>query len=464
MLTYALDRRGELPLYEFLCRRIREDIREGRLRAGEKMPSKRGLAEHLGVSVATVENAYAQLLLEGYLRAEERRGYFVESLPVTEIRKAVPPAALQAEEAEPEWFADIRTNRVPGEQFPFSVWAKLMREVLTERDAALLRPMPGGGTLALRRAIAAYLGRFRGIAAEPEQLVVGAGTEYLYGLLVQLLGRDKVFAVEDPGYRRIAQVYEANGAAVVGAELDGQGLSVRALREKGADAAHLSPAHHFPTGLVMPVSRRRELLQWASEEPERYLIEDDYDSEFRFTGRPVPSLQSIDEGGKVITINTFSKSLTPAIRISYMVLPKRLSEAFSRKLGFYSCTVPSFEQLTLAKFLDGGYFESHLARTRHFYRRRRDALQEAVRKSPLGDRAEMREADAGLHFLLKVQTEASDQELVKRAEQRGVAISCLSEYYMDPRRAEPHCLVMNYTGMERERMEEAVQRLWDCLG
>ncbi|MFR5900830.1 MAG: GntR family transcriptional regulator, partial [Neglectibacter timonensis] len=167
MLTYALDRRGELPLYEFLCRRIREDIREGRLRAGEKMPSKRGLAEHLGVSVATVENAYAQLLLEGYLRAEERRGYFVESLPVTEIRKAVPPAALQAEEAEPEWFADFRTNRVPGEQFPFSVWAKLMREVLTERDAALLRPMPGGGTLALRRAIAAYLGRFRGIAAEP---------------------------------------------------------------------------------------------------------------------------------------------------------------------------------------------------------------------------------------------------------------------------------------------------------
>jgi len=460
MLTYSLERRGDLPVYEFLYRSIRNDILSGKLKAGEKLPPKRGLAEHLGVSVMTVENAYSQLLLEGYLRSEQRRGYFVCAL-----EGAAPiPAKTQAVQIPPppeekEWFADLKTNHTPPEQFPFSVWAKLMREVLTERDPALLGPMPGRGVPVLREAIAAYLDRFRGMSVSPEQVVVGAGTEYLYGLLVQLLGREKRFAVEDPGYSRIFQVYRANGALCCTVPLDGMGLSVRALREQGAQVAHLSPSHHFPTGIVTPASRRRELLSWAEEGEDRYIIEDDYDSEFRFSGRPVPTVQSIDRAGKVLYVNTFSKTLTPAIRISYLVLPPTLSVQFSERLGFYSCTVPSFEQVALAKFIAGGYFESHLARTRHFYRRQRDAMAQAIRESPLGSRCRIREADAGLHFLLETDSSYSDRELVRRAADRGIHISCLSEYYSCPEKANSGCFVVNYSGVSRDKMAEAARRL-----
>ncbi len=461
MLTYELDRRGSLPVYEFLYRAIRDDVLTGRLAAGEKLPSKRGLAEHLGVSVMTVENAYAQLLLEGYLRSEERRGYFVCALEGGPLAAASAPApAVPApENRAPEWFADLKTNRTLPSQFPFSLWAKLMRQVLSERDPALLAPMPGRGAPALREAVAAYLQRFRGMAVSSEQVVVGAGTEFLYGLLVQLLGREKRFAVEDPGYPRAAQIYRANGAVCVPVPLDGRGLSLADLRSSGADVAHVSPSHHFPTGMVSPASRRRELLAWAEEGPDRYIVEDDYDSEFRFSGRPVPTMQSVDRAGRVIYLNTFSKALTPAIRISYLVLPAGLSARFSQKLGFYSCTVPSFEQAALAKFIAGGHFESHLARTRHFYRRQRDAMIAAIRGSALNGRCRIREADAGLHFLLEVDSPYSDRELARRAADRGLNVSCLSQYYSDPEQARPGCLVVNFSGVLRERMEEAARRL-----
>ncbi len=464
MLTYELDRRGSLPAYEFLYRGIRDDILSGKLKAGEKLPPKRGLAEHLGVSVTTVENAYAQLLLEGYLRAEERRGYFVCALEGGPVLPQPPVLRTPApEEPEPVWFADLKTNQTPPEQFPFSVWAKLMRETLAERDPALLAPMPGRGLPVLREAIAAYLGRFRGMSVAPSQIVVGAGAEFLYGLVVQLLGRETRFVVEDPGYPRVQQVYRANGAVCAAAPLDESGLSVRTLREQGAQAAHLSPAHHFPTGIVMPISRRRELLAWAEEEPGRYLIEDDYDSEFRFAGKPIPTLQSADRSGRVLYLNTFSKTLTPTIRIGYLVLPEALSVRFSEKLGFYSCTVSSLEQAALAKFISGGAFESHLARTRNFYRRQRDAMLEAIRKSPLGACSQIREADAGLHFLLKTGSRFSDEELVRRAGERGVNISCLSQYYSAPSQGDSGCFVVNYSSVERDRMEETVRRLTEAV-
>ncbi len=467
MLTYDLERRGALPVYEFLYRSIREDILRGKLAAGERLPTKRGLAEHLGISVVTVENAYAQLLLEGYIRAEQRRGYFVCALeggPRAEAELPPQPASFpEPEESRREWFADLKTNHTLRDQFPFSLWAKLMREVLTERDPALLGPMPGRGLPALRQAIAAYLDRFRGVKVFPSQIVVGAGTEFLYGLLTQLLGRDKRFAVENPGYPRIYQVYRANGADCAAVPLDAWGLSVTALREQKAQVAHLSPAHHFPTGIVTPASRRGELLAWAQEEPDRYIIEDDYDSEFRFAGRPVPTLQSSDRTGRVIYVNTFSKTLTPAIRISYMVLPPALSALFSEKLGFVSCTVSSFEQMTLSKFISGGHFESHLARTRHFYRRQRDAMIGAIRESPLSGRCRVREADAGLHFLLETDSPYSDEELVRRAADRGVNVSCLSQYYDCPPRESTGCLVVNYSGVSGDRMAEAVRRLAEAV-
>lgn len=218
----------------------------------------------------------------------------------------------------------------------------------------LLAAVPNTGALALRQAIADYLYEFRSMTVSPEQILVGAGTDFLYNLLIQLLGREKLYAVEDPGYRKILQVYEAAGARCLPVPMDGDGLRVDCLAD--AQIVHLSPSHHFPTGTVMPIVRRQALLEWAQAAPGRYLIEDDYDSEFRLTGRPIPTLQSIDRSGRVIYLNSFTKSIAPSIRISYLVLPLELMESFRQYLGFYACTVPSFEQYTLSRFLRGGLF------------------------------------------------------------------------------------------------------------
>ena len=259
MLTYALTKTGGVSLYEQLYRRVKDDILTGRLATGEKLPSKRALAAHLEVSVITVKNAYEQLMAEGYIYGMEKKGYYVS--PVQ--RPLTAPAHRQeaAPPAEHVWEMDLVTNSIAAEDFPFTVWARLMRQTILEQGTGLLRPMPPQGAPELRRAIAAYLRQFRGMTVDEEQIIIGAGTEQLYNMLVQLLGRDKRYAVEDPGYGKIARIYRSNQAEVVSVPLDGAGLSVSALDEAGADVVHISPSHHYPTGIVMPIARRQELLR-----------------------------------------------------------------------------------------------------------------------------------------------------------------------------------------------------------
>ena len=226
---------------------------------------------------------------------------------------------------------------------------------------------------------------------------------------------------------------------------------------------HISPSHHFPTGIVTPVSRRYELLAWAAESPERYIIEDDYDSEFRFSGRPIPSLQSIDNLDKVIYINTFSKSLTSTIRISYMVLPKELMELYRRELSFYSCTVSNFEQYTLASFINQGYFEKHINRMRNYYRAQRDRVMTAIKNHPLYGKVDIKEEDSGLHFLMSVETDLRDEELTENAKAKGVKLTCLSHYYNNKATASQHTLLINYSGITKDKVDEAVEKLFECI-
>ena len=303
MLTYSMEDRGGLPLYEYLYQRIRADILEGVLATGERLPSKRALAEHLRVSVITVENAYQQLEAEGYVHTLPKRGFFVS--PVDRVPAAAVPAAIAPEPAAPVWRLDLSRNQADTSRFPVATWARLTRQVLSE--GIFLAPVPHQGLLALRQAIADDLRDFKGMAVLPEQIVIGAGAEYLYLLLAQLLAPDgnAVFAVEDPGYPKIRQVYGKCGVRCRPVPLDRKGMDLEALTASGAAVAHISPAHHYPTGLVTPIGRRQALLRWA-EDRGGYIIEDDYDSEFRFTGRPIPTLQSIDSGGRVIYMNTFS--------------------------------------------------------------------------------------------------------------------------------------------------------------
>lgn len=460
MLTYPMEERGSLPLYEYLCRCIRSDILGGVLPAGTRLPSKRALAEHLHVSVITVESAYSQLEAEGYLQAQPKRGFFVAA--VEQIPPVLRETAPLPEQSPPRWRLDLSRNQVDTARFPVSTWARLTRQVLSEEPEALLSPVPHQGLAALRQAIAADLRDFRGMAVSPEQIVIGAGAEYLYLLLAQLLGRDTVFALEDPGYPKIRQVYDACGAACVPIPLDGQGIGLEALAASGASALHISPNHQYPTGLVTPIARRQALLRWA-DDTGGTVIEDDYDSEFRFTGRPIPTLQSIDSRGRVIYLNTFSQTISPSMRLGFLVLPPRLLEQYRRELGFYACTVPALEQHVLARFISGGHYERHLSRMRKEYRDRRAQVVEAFRSSALAPRVTFSEERAGLHFLLRLDTRRPDRELGQLAARDGVRLSFLTEYAAMPDPGFAHTLVINYAGLSPRRLPEAVRLLSEVL-
>ena len=450
MLTYELKKSPGVPLYEALYRCIRQDILDGTLRPGQKLPSKRALAQNLEVSKITVEGAYQQLLAEGYISAREKVGYFVEK--VERLSPPDLPKSHPAPQAETPPLLDLTGGGTEG--FPFSVWSRLQREVMLDHGEKLLLPMPNRGIPELRQAISEHLAAFRGMRVDPENILIGAGTDFLYNLLIQLLGRELVYAVEDPGYHKIRRIYAAGGVKCVSAPLDHRGVIPQAL--ENAQVLHLSPSHHFPTGLVTPVSRRSELLNWAKT-GENWIIEDDYDSEFRFDAHPVPAMQSLDAAGRVIYMNTFSRSLAPSIRISYMVLPEALMAQFQRKLGFYSCTVPSFEQYTLARFLSEGHFEKHINRMRKYYKNRRNHVISQLQSCRFADNLTILEQDAGLHFLLKVKTGLTDRELTAALADAGIRVRALSEYYHE-QVGDLHCLVVNYAGIREDALEQALAK------
>lgn len=461
MLTYSFENRGSDSLYEYLYKQIKSDILSFRLAPDERLPSKRALAKHLDISTVTVENAYAQLQAEGYIYSVPKSGFFVARLsgsnvPLPQYRV---PIEVQSESA---FFADFVGNHATENCFPFAVWTKLMRETMSDSPEKLMVRSPSAGVAELREAIAEHLYRFRGMGVSPEQIVIGAGTEYLYGLIIQLLGRDRIYAVEDPGYRKISRIYTANGVSCIHLPMDTQGVDPKALSSSEAGVLHISPSHHFPTGIVTPISRRYELLSWACSAPDRYIIEDDYDSEFRLLGKPIPSLRSIDMMGKVIYINTFSKSLSSTIRISYMVLPPELMESYRQHLSFYSCTVSNFEQYILAAFIRRGYLEKHINRMRKHYREKRDALIKCIKSQPAYPKTAIREENSGLHFLLEVNTPLTDSELVAKAYSNGLRVACLSEYFSRPG-GDSKTLLINYSGLDDSSIPEAVSRLFDSL-
>ena len=530
MLTYDLRSRGTSSLYEFLYQSIREDIARGRIPCGTKLPSKRNLAQHLDIGVATVTAAYDQLITEGFVRTEQRRGYFVEDVsefrckPVTpqvkdlngegeksidseiDTRNATaegvaadagrrvdgdretgknPSDAVQVdaptaetpqaiEQArDPEYFVDLKANRTSVSLFPATVWGRYMREALSLPSDNLLRSIPFNGLPELRRAIASYLRRTRGMDVSPDCIIIGAGSEYLYGRLLQMLGPTTTFAMENPGYRKFAAISKAFGNPWRPVPIDESGLLVDELEESGADVVHVSPANHFPTGIVMPIKRRLELFEWANRARKRYIIEDDYDSEFRYSGRLIMPLFADDASDKVIYLNAFSKTMVPSLRISYMVLPPKLLARYVDTMSFYSCTVSSFEQYALARFIDEGHLERHINRTRNFYRRQREAVLREIAQSPLAEISHVEERNAGTHFLLYVRTSLTHDQVRQRGAEQGLNISLFNDYLLrdgdglserTTKRFEQYsngetALVLNYAGIEPERLSETVRRL-----
>lgn len=457
MQTYTLDRSGASPLYEQLYRALKADILSGALPGGSRLPSGRALAEHLGLSRVTVETAYAQLLAEGYLTSRPRAGYFVEQLTPQEL----PPRTPEPEAQPPEpKTAQSRSAQL----FPFSVWARLMRGVLLDRRQELLRPAPDAGLPALRQAVAAELYRQRGVHVSPEQVYIGAGAEYFYNLLIQFFGHGRVYALENPGHRKIARVYQANQVAVRPIGMDADGVIPELLEQSGAEVLHISPSHHYPTGTVTPITRRQALMRWLTAQPGRYLIEDDYDSEFRFSGLPIPTIQSMDRSGRVIYMNTFSRTISPSLRISYMILPRTLLPQWQAAMGFYSCTVPSFEQMTLTRFLAEGYFEKHLSRMKKHYRAVRAQLFSVLHTPQAVRQCAVHDTDAGLHLVLELKNAPEPEALRALLRQSGLPDALLSDFFLDaPSPQAQKSIVLGYADAEPAQLEAALTALFTRL-
>lgn len=384
-MRYGIDRKRKKAAYLQLYDQMRDEIVNGIYGCGMKIPSKRTLAEETGMSVITVEHAYALLCDEGYIEPRERSGYFVcyrreDSFPVGgEDGKAssgrVPLTSLARISDEPGSgeLAKLYSEIPEEERFPFSVFAKTMRRVLANDAEEIMKRSPNNGVPRLRGAIASYLARSRGIVVRPDQIIVGAGSEYLYGLIVQMLGRDRVYALEDPSYNKIRRVYEANGASCEMLKLGRSGIHSSELAGSHADVLHVTPFNSYPSGVTASASKRAEYIRWAKERGAR-IIEDDYDSEFSELTKAEDTLFSLEPRGTVIYINTFSRTIASSMRMGYMVLPVDLAGGLWKKIEFYSCAVPTFEQYVLADLLNSGGFERHINRVRRLRRKNRDGV------------------------------------------------------------------------------------------
>jgi len=463
MITYSFEN-VDGPIYEYIYKSIKTDILDGNLKSGEKLPSKRTFAKNNGISTITIQNAYDQLISEGYIYTVPKKGYYVSKLDNIQT----PPKAqsislgIRMPSKEVEFETDLSGNSMNPDNFPFSVWARLGRETISEKSSELMEKSPSGGISELRQAIAEHLRSFRGMLVDPDQIIIGAGTEYLYGLLVQLIGSDKIYCTENPGYKKLAWIYAQHGIDCRVADIDNNGISPEGLIKSGADIAHISPNHHFPTGITMPASRRYEVLAWANEKPERYIIEDDYDSEFRPSGKPIPTLFSIDGCEKVIYMNTFSKTLTPTIRISYMILPVHLANRYYDRLSYYSCTVSNFEQYTLSAFITQGYFEKHINRMRLFYSRQRQKILQCISSSKLRNKCTVIENDSGLHFLLQFDTKRNDAEIKKVLAAQGINIKAMYEYYLNPN-INDHIFILDYSNIQTDNLINAFDKITEIL-
>ncbi len=461
-LFIPLEQASRKPLYEQIYTYICREIRSGSLQAGERLPSTRMLAEHLRVSRSTTQMAYDQLEAEGYIEARPCRGYFV-----CRIEGLVEVCCLESSGAKPESLADSGIQEDSGilvdfsprgidlESFPYNTWRKLSRSALTEDQKEMFLPGIHQGELDLREAIRSYLHGARGVNCSASQIIVGAGNEYLLMLLAQILGSSQKIAMENPTYKQAYRVFKSLGFDVCPIEMDENGMDPRMLKESGADVAYVMPSHQFPMGIVMPVGRRQELLKWA--EGGRYLIEDDYDSEFRYRGKPIPALQSLDRTGRVIYFGTFSRCIAPAIRVSYMVLPLELLERYRRKAGFYASTVSRIDQNILCRFLSEGHFERHLNRMRAIYKAKHDALLEAA--APLEQQFSIGGEYAGIHILLTDRQGRKEEELVYRARQAGVKVYGLSGCHIGEGKELPSTLLLGYANVTLEQIRSGTELL-----
>lgn len=462
-LMIPLKSKGSKSMYEQIYEYMKEEIRRGSLAEGVRLPSTRVLAENLKVSRSTTQMAYDQLVAEGYVEAVPHKGYFV--LRIEELAEAEPELTgvfmpERAEEQE-ESVIDFSPRGIDLTHFPYNAWRKVTRNTLVEDKKDMFLTGSPQGEPALREAIRGYLHGARGVNCRVEQIIIGAGNEYLLMLLYQILGPGQVIAMENPTYKQAYRVFDSLGYEIVPVEMDSWGMDVKALKNSHADIAYVMPSHQYPTGVVMPVVRRQELLQWAGSKGNRFLIEDDYDSEFRYKGKPIPALQGLDKTGKVIYMGTFSKSIAPAIRVGYLVLPQTLLGIYQEKLKFYASTVSRIDQNIIYQFLTEGYYERHLNRMRAIYKGKHDLLLGQLKK--LEEDFVIHGENAGLHVLLTSKKRRTEKWLVEKAAQKGVKVYGLSSYFIhDHYDSRPATVLLGYAKLSEGQIKKGGELLCEA--
>ncbi len=456
-ITISLHTKSKTPLYEQIYEYIKKDIQSGKISSGEKLPSTRALAKHLEISRSTVELAYEQLLSEGYVEAKPCKGYYVSVLDGLYQMKTIPKSQEHKARKEKKIVYDFTPNGVDLNSFPYSVWRKLSKECLLDDRAEVFRLGHPQGEYELRSAICNYIHQARGVNCRPEQMIVGAGNDYLLMLLTTVLGQNHKVALENPSYKQAYRLFENLSYDVCTVDMDEKGMNIQKLKESKANIAFVMPSHQYPLGIVMPVQRRMSLLSWADEEEGRYIIEDDYDSEFRYKGKPIPALQGYDHNDKVIYIGTFSKSIAPSIRMSYMVLPEVLLKKYKAKSGFLNSTVSKVDQMILQKFIEEGYYERHLNKTRALYKSRHDTLLACLKN--MQDRCKIFGENAGVHLLLDFGENFTEEELIQRAEKESIKVYGLSEYYTKKMNHKSGIILLGYANMREESIKQAVNLL-----
>ncbi|AXY07674.1 GntR family transcriptional regulator [Bacillus thuringiensis LM1212] len=455
-LTPNLNTKSKIALYVQLYEYIKKEIKDGTIPAFTKLPAKRKLASYLQVSKNTVEAAYEQLLAEGYIESASRKGYFVCKV---EQMIYVEGSEAEVEEIsfrEENYKFDFTQTGVDTKTFPFTMYRKLINDVWQPHNNELLFLGHPQGELSLREEIAKYLYESRGVRCSASQIVLGAGTQILVKLLFQLL-KGSNYAVENPGYHRKMVVFEQGEEKVQMLSLDRDGICMADLENSDANVVFVTPSHQFPYGMIMPITRRTQLLQWAKKEEDRYIIEDDYDSEFRYSGKPIPALQGLDTDGKIIYMGTLSKALLPSLRMSYIVLPKNLIKKYQKEYLFYTQSVSRMDQEVIRKFLNEGYWEKHIHKMRVVYRKKRDRLVFEIGKY-FSNRVEVIGEDSGLHILLKVHNGMREEELIKEAAKYSIKIYPVSTYYKDDTAPE-NVVLLGFAILSEEEIAQAIQLL-----
>ncbi len=373
-MNYHINPLNSKPAYLQLYESLKKDIVTGAFPYGGKMPSKRTLAEETGVSVITVQHAYEILCEEGYLEGRQRSGYFA-IYKDSDFFSVADGAAMEAETGRSQrgYAAEQHSGHNAKKSFPFSVLSRTMRKVLLDYGDSILVKSPNHGCAELRTAISAYLARSNGINVRPEQIVIGSGAEYLYSLIVQLLGKERIFGLENPSYEKIRRVYEANGVSCDMLDMGQDGIKTPELEKTVATVLHITPFNSFPSGVTAGVSKRQEYLNWAKCRG-AYIIEDNYAAELTVSMKNDDTVFSMSEEVAVIYLNTFSETIAPSMRVGYLVLPEQLLWKFEEKLGFYSCTVPVFEQYVIAELINSGDFERHINRVRRERRKKKQVM------------------------------------------------------------------------------------------